>query len=41
MQLSLALDAKSSPVAAVHARLSGAFGSFLDGPRPLPPDQAR
>jgi endonuclease-3 len=37
MQLSLALDAKSSPVAAVHARLSGAFGSFLDGPRPLPP----
>lgn len=37
MQLSLTLNSETAPVAAVHQRLRAAFGSFLDGPRPLAP----
>lgn len=37
MQLSLALDSQPALVVSVHQRLRAAFGSFLDGPRPLPP----
>ncbi len=37
MQLSLALSSDSAPVAVLHQRLRAAFGSFLDGPRPLAP----